>query len=205
LYQVLIRLSVVMAPTTPFIAEEIFQQLTQISNLKSQISNKESVHLMNWPEVSELGEEEKGIIEMMQKVRDVCNVGNSLRREKQLPSKQPLAMATVTASYEKLPDEYLEIIKEELNIKNIDWIIKQEGEIGIGYDITLTPLLIAEGEARKIIRQIQEARKNANVERDSLVSVTLPDWPKEFEEEIKRKAKARELIKGAGLSIILIS
>ena len=61
--------------------------------------------------------------------------------------------------------------------------------------------VIVEGEAREIIRQIQQARKETGCELSEKVTVTLPAWPKEFEQEIKKQTLSKELIKGEKLTI----
>jgi elongation factor G len=63
-------------------------------------------------------------------------------------------------------------------------------------DTTLTEDLKAEGEARELIRQIQNARKKAGVSFDQLVKVELPSWPTEFETEIKGGNIPKEYIPG---------
>ncbi len=63
-------------------------------------------------------------------------------------------------------------------------------------DTNLTPQLKAEGQARDIVRKIQEERKNLGTKLDDKVDVWLPLWPKEFEQEIKNKALVNSLSKG---------
>lgn len=105
LYEVLIQLSKIIAPIMPFISEEVFKNL----------SSKESVHLEDFPEYNE-----KLIFadlnEDMDKTQKIINLGLKLRAEKKLRVRQPLGSITI---WEKLDDYYLEIIKEELNVKNV--------------------------------------------------------------------------------------
>ena len=60
------------------------------------------------------------------------------------------------------------------------------------------------GEARDIIRQIQVARKEAGCDLAEIVTVKLPDWPKKFEEEIKKQTLSSKLIKSDKLEIVRI-
>ena len=65
----------------------------------------------------------------------------------------------------------------------------------------ITDKLKAEGEAREIIRQIQQARKEAGCRLNEKVTVILPGWPKEYRDYIMREAQAETLIRGLKLAI----
>lgn len=105
LYQVLVDLSKVVAPVTPFISEEIFKSLT----------GKESVHLEYFPEYRE--EIINDILNSdMDKTQKIINLGLALRSSKKIRVRQPMASITI---WEKLDEYYQDIIKEELNVKQI--------------------------------------------------------------------------------------
>ncbi|MCK9272869.1 isoleucine--tRNA ligase [Candidatus Gracilibacteria bacterium] len=105
LYEVLVELSKVIAPIMPFVSEEVFKNLT----------NKESVHLENYPECkSDLISE--SLNSQMEKTQKIINLGLALRANKKIRVRQPLTSLTIG---EKLEPYYQEIIKEELNIKEI--------------------------------------------------------------------------------------
>jgi len=93
----------------------------------------------------------------------------------------------------------IEIIKSELNIKEI--VLDKGEELKAELDLTLTPELQQEGEARKLIRDIQQARKEANCAFTDQVDVTLPDWPESQQDLIKSKALVRHLTKGPELTV----
>ena len=176
-YDVLTTLCKLLAPFTPFVAEEIYKNLTK----------EESVHLTDWPEATKLDDKELALISEMQKVREVTEKAHSIRKEKQIPVRQPLASLTSNFSF----SEGLQILlQDELNVKEI-----KKGK-AIGLDTKINPVLKAEGEAREIMRSIQDARKELGTRLDELVEVTLPSWPEEFEEEIKKKALAVSITKG---------
>ncbi|MGI5827836.1 MAG: isoleucine--tRNA ligase, partial [Patescibacteria group bacterium] len=195
LYKVLMELSLVMAPTTPFITEELYQNL----KLKDQ---PESVHLNYWPKQKKLTKEDREFLKLMDIVREISSIGNAVRKEKQIPLRQPLSKVMITSTSEKLPQGFLEIIKDELNVKAVEWQTKPEAELSLYYDTKITSELKAEGEVRRLIRAIQQARKKAGVERDALVSVTLPQWPKEYEDEIKHKAMVRDIREGDSVTVM---
>ncbi|MBI4067465.1 hypothetical protein HY407_03705 [Candidatus Gottesmanbacteria bacterium] len=92
-------------------------------------------------------------------------------------------------------------MKDELNVKSIG---KSKGtvvELKIDLDTKITPALKAEGEAREIIRQIQIKRKELGCSLTEKVTVNLPTWPQEYEEEIKKKTLAQDLIKSDTLEV----
>ncbi len=151
LYDVLVTLAKVMAPFTPFVAEEIYRNLT----------NKESVHLADWPEADGKLIDEK-LNEEMRSVRHLVTEGLKLRADAKIKVRQPLGESRI--KNQELRDESLDILKEELNVKNIIADVSLGNEIVLNTEITEE--LKLEGEAREIIRAIQEGRKKAgfNVE-----------------------------------------
>ena len=63
-------------------------------------------------------------------------------------------------------------------------------------DVNLTEELKKEGEVRSIIRKIQQERKRLGTALNEKIDVVLQEWPKGFEEEIKRKAMVENLTEG---------
>jgi isoleucyl-tRNA synthetase len=191
LHYVLVRLSQVMAPITPFLAEELYQKLT----------GGESVHLLDWPEVGHVNELN---LQRMSAVRHVINIGLGLRAEKGVKVRQPLAGAVLKGHFKDFEDELLGIVKEELNIKTITVDSKKveadksfhqnlkESNFSQLYQIeinfTLTPELMREGMMREIVRHIQNARKKAGLNVDDRIVFNFvtkdKDLQKAFEEHI---------------------
>src|SRR5258708_4551572 len=163
------------APIAPFITEEIYKNLTK----------EESVHLSDWPKAEKINNK---ILIDMERVRKIVEEWHALRKEKGIPLRQPLAKLSLQ---EKEMEMYFDLIKDELNIKKI-----VGGSSKSVLDTELTPDLKAEGEAREIMRRIQDERKNLKTDLDEKVDVTLPTWPKEFEEEIKKKTLINNLSEG---------
>jgi len=193
LYFVLVTFSKIAAPVIPFTTESIFRNLT----------GKQSVHLEDWPKLPEPTAGEKKLLKQMKLVRQICSEGNRIRKEEGIPLRQPLKSCKAQGSSLKLTDKLAQLIKEELNVKKV--ILKKTKtkkpcpvDVGlkVSLDLKLTPPLKKEGRAREIIREIQKERGRLGCKRDQKVIVYLPSWPKEFEEEIKRKALVRKLIKG---------
>jgi isoleucyl-tRNA synthetase len=186
---VLVTLSQILAPFNPFISEIVYKNLT----------GQESVHLSSWPKGQALNNEDEQILEKMRFVRQICELGHSQRKKLNIKVRQPLQSIEVKCQGKKLDQELIELIKAELNIKKV--IFKKGKKLKVKLNTVITPDLENEGEAREIIRQIQNARKKSNCKLDQLVNVYLPSWPKEFAEEIKTKTLAKELKKGKKLKI----
>ncbi len=182
-FSVLKDFTVLMAPFFPFFAETVFTKL----GLK-ELTNSESVHYLLLPTARVLSEDEQSLIWGMKEVRKIVETAHALRKQAEIPVRQPLSSLSLKNHESWKP--YFEVLKDELNVKNI-----VEGET-IVLDTTITLELKAEGEMRDIVRKIQDERKNLNCKLDQKVKVTLPDWPKEFEEEIKKRALVLEIVKG---------
>ena len=112
-----------------------------------------------------------------------------------------------------LSEEILEIVKDEINVKNIvfvtefmlsegNWINKEDNGVEIRLNTDITEELKLEGILREFIREIQKLRKEANVEWDKLVDVTYPeiegysDVLAKYEYQIKQKTLVKSFIKG---------
>lgn len=148
IYQVLISLVKLMAPFTPFLADDLFQ------NLKRDI-DPESVHLCDWPKA---GETNQKLINEMKKIRSLVEIAHSRRAAEKIKTRQPLALATINTDIE---NELKEILKDEINVKEI--IIDKNIKSDIEIDTKITSELEEEGLVREIVRTIQNLRKKANL------------------------------------------
>ncbi|MEK7521469.1 MAG: isoleucine--tRNA ligase [Patescibacteria group bacterium] len=194
LHTVLVELSKILMPFTPFIAEEIYTNLT----------GEESVNLAAWPEVRELSSGELKVIEEMAVVRKVVERGHAARKITNIPVRQPLAKITILHFVKQPSDSVLQLIKDELNIKNIEWKERnglKEPEVEL--DTTLTPELEEEGKTRELARAIQDERKKLGVQLNEEVAVKSPWLPTnpELVEWLKRKTLAKSLEKGKELKV----
>jgi isoleucyl-tRNA synthetase len=190
MHEVLVSLSKIMAPLAPFISEEIFKNLT----------GKESVHLENFPEADKTFLD-KDLISNMTLVRQTVEIGHSKRKEGSLKLRQPLASITYSAA-SKLPEELEEIIKEELNVKSVEY--KKAAELSVELDTNLTDDLKKEGEAREIIRNVQKLRKEQGLTLNDSITLTLPNWPKDFEDLIKKSTHSSSLAEGPEMKIEVV-
>ncbi|HSW90975.1 MAG TPA: isoleucine--tRNA ligase [Candidatus Saccharimonadales bacterium] len=164
LHYVLLKLSLILAPFTPFLAEELYQNLG---------GDSESVHLLDWP--TEFGIDQL-VLDEMEQVRGYVNEGLSLRAKAGLKVRQPLASVAVP-SLGKFVD-YKAILTDELNVK----IVKLGG--GVAIDEKLTPVLKREGLMREVIRYVQSARKKAGLNVDDHIKLFLVTDDKELSKAI---------------------
>lgn len=215
LHHVLVELSKLMAPFTPFLAEEMYRNLT----------GSESVHLTEYPKADEKLIDVR-LNERMKLVRDIVTEGLKLRAEAKIKVRQPLVKAIIRiAELEKgenvegesfgilaedgrrilqedgsviLLESFNDVIKEELNVKNITFDPKQENLIV--FDLTITPELRLEGQAREIIRAVQEGRKKAGFNVEDRIMFGYEGMKNVFENEELKKMIAGETLAEGGIT-----
>ena len=170
LHYVLVRLSYLLAPFTPFLAEELYHNLT---------GDNESVHLKDWLSAGTVNEL---IIDEMARVRECINEGLSLRAKDGLKVRQPLACVTVPEKGKTF--DFTPILLEELNVKRVLY-----GD-NVAIDTEITPELKREGLAREIIRHVQSARKKAGLSVDDRIALQLETADSELRQAIDECATA---------------
>ncbi|OGN03184.1 MAG: hypothetical protein A2655_03745 [Candidatus Yanofskybacteria bacterium RIFCSPHIGHO2_01_FULL_43_42] len=200
---ILLHLAKVLAPFTPFMAEDIKTRMH-----KFQKAGHESVHLNDWPEVDKKLIDKK-LEEEMDKVREVVRVGLALRKEKQIKVRQPLAKIILGGSQDTKATALLrycatalgDLIKEELNVKEVVFNENQKEDTVL--DVELTQPLIFEGYARELMRQIQDMRKEAKYRLDDRVFAQwhsddegLSEAIRQFSDEIKKEVLLSEFNNG---------
>ncbi len=166
LHYVLVRLTQLMAPWTPFMSDYIWRDITKGGGLA------QSVHLSDWPSVDKPDKASQKVLADMHLARQVIADGLAARAEAKIKVRQPLAKVVVGLSKD-LEGDYSSIVKEELNVKEAQFG-GQGAELVL--DTKITPDLQAEGYSRDIVRTIQNARKNAGlaVEDRIKLDVTSP-------------------------------
>jgi len=116
LHEVLLEFSKTMAPVLPFICEEIYQGLIQEQN--------SSIHLEDYPEANEQIINQK-LEEQIAIAKKIIKTGRNIRMNLDLPNKQPLEKISIISNNSELVkdiESVKEIILDELNLKNIDYI-----------------------------------------------------------------------------------
>lgn len=107
-YEVLIGICKIVAPISPFITEEIYQNLT----------DEESVHLASFPIPDEklINEELENKMEL---VRNLISLGRNAREEAKIKVRQPISEVIIDGKNKKVLADVIDLIKEELNVKEI--------------------------------------------------------------------------------------
>ncbi|MBC7074121.1 class I tRNA ligase family protein [Candidatus Parcubacteria bacterium] len=149
---VLLNLSKILAPFLPFLADYVWHE---ISNLK--FKSQKSVHLEDWPKF------EKKLVDFqlekeMEKAREVVRLALAERARAKIKVRQPLKLLQIPQKELVTKEELLELIKEEVNVKEITFGEK------LFLDTTLTPELLKEGIIREIMRHIQAMRKEMGLQ-----------------------------------------
>jgi len=143
---VLREFSKVFAPFAPFVSERIYQSVG---------GTRESVHLEVWPHV---GNVQEYVIDHMQTVRSVVSKALDARVKNAIKVRQSLQSLTIGVA---IPAEYLSLISDEVNVKEILYDATRGDTVEL--DLTITPELKKEGDTRELIRAIQDVRKNTGL------------------------------------------
>lgn len=178
LWQVLVKVSQCMAPVAPFAAEFFFGKLA----LTKELKNIGSVHLTLIPDARELSEAEKGLLNKFSTARRVVELGRTIRVAHRIKNRQPLntfTVGVVSESAKRYIEETSEIIREELNVKNIEVTTNSEKLARIVVKPNMKVLGRQLGEKLKILQQ------------------ALPNIP----HETARKAQLRETIQVGEFSL----
>lgn len=189
LWKVLLKLAQVLAPFTPFLAEELWQKVVAGDDPDN------SVHLTRWTEAGEIDEE---ILRQMTRVREVINEGLMLRMrksdtEEQVKVRQPLAKLVYAG--EALPEWGIEIVKDEVNVKAVE----QGEETWIDKEITKE--LAEEGFVRELVRAVQSARKKAGLNVDDRIRLSVSvAVPAKWRESLMTEVLAEELMQDANFA-----
>lgn len=195
LYFVLKNLAKLLAPFAPFYAEHVWLTLRVPQN-------KESIHLTNWPEVKakfnffglRTPAEEK-IIKHMEMTRSIVSLGLEARQKAGIKVRQPLQEIRIKDM--KLTAEYMELIKDELNVKEVIADDSISGDVDL--DVEISEELKAEGQYRELVRSIQDLRKKKDLSPSDEISLMIEtdDAGKKiistFESEIKKTVLAKEI------------
>ena len=198
LHYVLVRLSYMLAPFTPFLAEELYHNLT---------GDNESIHLKDWLPAGEI---DNSMLRDMNALRTAVNDGLSKRASEGIKVRQPLAsVKLVNTISQDTPAEVaqflIDIAKDELNVKSVEIVADSESESAqpsVVYDLTITPELKREGLMREIVRHVQSARKQAGLQIDDRIVLSISSDDSEISQAIGAFA---DVIKSETLAVELNS
>ena len=198
LHYVLVRLSYMLAPFTPFLAEELYHNLT---------GDNESIHLKDWLPAGEI---DNSMLRDMNALRTAVNDGLSKRASEGIKVRQPLASVklinTISQDTPAEVEQFLiDIAKDELNVKSVEIVTDSESESAqpsVVYDLTITPELKREGLMREIVRHVQSARKQAGLQIDDRIVLSISSDDSEISQAVDVFA---DVIKSETLAVELNS
>ena len=168
LHYVLVQLAKILAPFTPFLAEELYQKLT----------GEESVHLIDWPKV---GKVNQFVIDEMNTVRDYVNFGLGIRAKVGIKVRQPLSCVEIPSMGEHV--NYKDILTEELNVKEVR--IGKE----FALDMEINQELKEEGLVRELVRHIQNSRKESGLNVDDRILLSISKENKTINNAVEKYSK----------------
>jgi len=96
------------SPLLPLLCEKVYTGLT----------GEESVHLADWPDASKLPQDET-LVAQMDRVRDACSVGLSLREAKKLRTRLPLPKVTLAGADAARMQPFVHLLQDELNVRQV--------------------------------------------------------------------------------------
>lgn len=200
LYFILKTLAKLLAPLAPFAAEDIWHKL-KIEN------DEESVHLAKWPARSMRTGVGFPVESYMERVRKIVTLGLEARQKAGIKVRQPLAKLEVKdMNFETRrflfwkdyvrPEDYLDLIKEEINVKEVVENKNIEGE-GL-LDIKISEELKQEGDYRELVRGLQEMRKNMGLTPNDVVALAFEtsDAGRKLIEKFEGDLKKTVLVSG---------
>lgn len=183
---VLSKLSKLLAPFTPFLAESIYKELGE---------KGESVHLEDYP-LPKKGLVDEKLEKEMASIRELVNLGLKERAKAGLKVRQPLASLQIPISKSQIPNQLLNLLKEELNVKAIS--VGKELKL----ETKITESLREEGIVREIVHNIQTMRKKAGLKSADKVEIRYSGSPElnkiiaKNKRHLLQEAKIKDLLTG---------
>jgi len=171
--EVLARL---IAPFVPFFSEALYQSL--------HAEEGASVHLADWPTANDAAIDPK-LEKAMKEARSISSAALALRASSSLKVRQPLRALLVKDAASALAGypELIEIVKDEVNVKEVFFGAEITGDIDL--DREITPELKEEGTVREFIRLIQDFRQDVKLSPLDIVSLSI-DAPMPFKAVLER-------------------
>ncbi|MFC1594865.1 class I tRNA ligase family protein [Patescibacteria group bacterium] len=185
LKEVFYKISLICAPFAPFIAEHMYRNVS---------GKEESVHLEKWPKAEKISKAEQKLLEDMNIVRDIVSNVLELRAKSGIKVRQPLQrLKCKDKRLKSFDEELLQLIKEEVNIKEIEF--DESLDEALWLDTEISNELKEEGEIRELVRTIQNLRKKTGLHPSDSVVIKLEDLPlyHKYEEKIMQNTRSKKI------------
>lgn len=213
LYQCLVTLSKLLAPFTPFIAEELYQNL--VGSVSSEAP--ESVHLTDFP-VADTTEIDRSLMADTKLVMKISSLGRAARSKAGIKVRQPLAKIIVKVRSEKQKEalgRFACQIRDEVNVKEVEfsdeefppdkpnYVTAMDEALWVAVNTELSPELMTEGTAREIVRRLQTMRRAAGFNiADHIITyyeggAEVKEVMEKFSDYIKQETLSQELVEGS--------
>lgn len=176
---VLLNLSKLLAPFTPFFAEALYKSYW--SNT-SNMTNEPSVHLEDWPKTDKRLIDKK-LLKAMEEIRYLASLALAKRAEAGVKVRQPLPALKINKKFDR---NLLEVLGDEVNVKKVT--VDSQMKTQLELDTTITHKLKEEGWLREFIRLVQDLRQDAGLEpKEGVILMVEP--PAELNYVIQKNEK----------------
>jgi isoleucyl-tRNA synthetase len=218
LHECLVTVCRLLAPFTPFVAEEMYQNLVSSADGDAPTNaDRVSVHLADWPE-SDTSLVDQGLMDETRVVMRVVSLGRAARSKAGIKVRQPLARVVVkarSASEGKALRHLEPQVLEELNVKSLELaegdgaldglgVAEDDTGYAVGLDTEVTPELAQEGTARELVHRIQSLRRAAGFDISDHIATYYRGGPQSLSAVLKRhgdyvrqETLSDELLEGA--------
>lgn len=218
LYYVLTTFTKLMSPVAPFLSEELYEMLRL-----RELTKLPSVHADTYTNLQPLTAAETELLKQMSTTRRAVSLALSVRVDKGIKVRQPLqTLYVLVTGQDESQNLVSDLVLDEVNVKEVKLISASEFEklvpaeslvmaedyfAKILLDTTVTEDLKLEGQAREIVRQLQDLRKQSNLAVNQEVSFAYPNETEikkaieKFGDDIKKKVVAKELVVGETFAI----
>ncbi len=185
LYYCLMTTSKIIAPFMPYLAEILYLNLLRYSQKSAM---PESVHLADWPAVKLKIKNEKLKIptKQMSEIRRLASLALAKRAEAGIKVRQPLRELRIRNKELWGQKNLLELLRDEVNVKNIVFNPKIKDEVEL--DTYITPQLREEGILREFTRTVQNLRQKAGFKPKDKI-ILMMQLPKEMADAVSKNEK----------------
>jgi isoleucyl-tRNA synthetase len=211
LYHCLVTVSKLLAPFTPFIAEELYLNLIGSAFPEAP----DSVHLVDFP-TADITKIDKQLAADTRLAMKVSSLGRYARSQAGIKVRQPLAKVLVQVGSIQDRESLKRVtpqVLDELNVKNVelvegmadlstvDYEVSTEGSYSVAIPTKISPELAAEGMAREVVHRLQIMRRSAGFDIADYITTYyqgddyMTQIMVDFTNYIKQETLTRELVK----------